>query len=613
LLEGFHFGIRATWLPKAWATCSDHPCEEGVADHEQWRLLRYRVPLVSELELFYGRSHFKLHFRGVAPLYCPKERIMPRHPPTSEQSLALELFLTGESLKINAFAGTGKTTTLEYLAEHSTDPGIYLAFNKSIAEEASGRFPSYVQCRTTHSLAYRSTPSVFRNNKSKMSDDLNPNAVAVLLRLENSVIGSSFSISARSRGALIRQTLKRFQHSDATEILGSHVPRWGKLLVLSKPELEQLIGDTAQRARTLWNRMLDPSDQAPLGHDGYFKRWSLNNPEVPGRFILLDEAQDTNPAMLAALRNQNAQVIYVGDKYQQIYEWRGAVNAMDTVVTQRKCELTQSFRFGEEIARAASSLLVALNEGQRIRGNPKVVSQLGCAHPNAILCRTNAGVMDHVVQAFAAGIEPFIVGGTRDVLRLLDGVKWLQRGQPTDVPEFFGFSTWREVVQFSESEEGKSIRTFVKLVERYGESKLRYYLSMVVQRETDSSLIISTAHKAKGREWDHVCVVDDFVVVKKDDEGQEVGFDEEELRLLYVALTRARLSVQIPEILASKFDIDQHYQALDLRRLSRPRVRRAPTAIPGRTAVAESLPPPTPAKGTASEPFLTRVLRKWFG
>jgi hypothetical protein len=488
--------------------------------------------------------------------------------PTAEQVRALDLFSTGGSLKINAFAGTGKTTTLEYLASHSRAQGIYLAFNKSIADNAAGRFPSNVRCQTTHSLAYRSTPSMYRNDRSKMTHDLNPNAIAVILNLDDLVISSYFSLGARSRGALVRQTLKHFQHSDAVDLCANHVPRWGKLAALSKPELETLIADTTRLARTLWQRMLDPSERAPLGHDGYFKRWSLNDPEIPGNFILLDEAQDTNPAMLAALRNQEAQVVYVGDRYQQIYEWRGAVNAMERVATKHECSLTQSFRFGTAIADAASLLLRALGERKRLTGTPNTPSKLGCAHPNAILCRTNAGVIDHVIQAFAADLTPHVIGGTSEALRLLDGVSRLKIGQPTDVPEFFGFQNWQEVVQFSESEEGQHLRTFVRLAERHGENKLRAYLSQVEQREDAASLVISTAHKAKGREWDNVCVVDDFTVVKKDDKGQEIGFDEEELRLLYVALTRGRLSVQIPTALASKFGIQQDYQPLRLDRLS---------------------------------------------
>ncbi|MGY3621811.1 hypothetical protein [Bradyrhizobium sp. USDA 10063] len=43
-------------------------------------------------------------------------------------------------------------------------------------------------------------------------------------------------------------------------------------------------------------------------------------------------------------------MIYVGDKYRQIYEWRGAVNAMKKIETQGETYLTTSFRFGTAIA-----------------------------------------------------------------------------------------------------------------------------------------------------------------------------------------------------------------------------------------------------------------------
>ncbi|MDH2406059.1 UvrD-helicase domain-containing protein [Bradyrhizobium sp. SSUT18] len=72
----------------------------------------------------------------------------------------------------------------------------------------------------------------------------------------------------------------------------------------------------------------------PLGHDGYLKLWALSSHAIAADFILLDEAQDTNPVVLDVLRKQPAQMIYVGDKYQQIYEWRGAVNAMEKIETQ---------------------------------------------------------------------------------------------------------------------------------------------------------------------------------------------------------------------------------------------------------------------------------------
>jgi hypothetical protein len=80
--------------------------------------------------------------------------------------------------------------------------------------------------------------------------------------------------------------------------------------------------------------MIDKRDDMPLGHNGYLKAWALTGPMLNTDYILLDEAQDTNPVVLGVLTGQRAQVVYVGDPYQQIYEWRGAVNAMD-----RRCQV----------------------------------------------------------------------------------------------------------------------------------------------------------------------------------------------------------------------------------------------------------------------------------
>ena len=41
-----------------------------------------------------------------------------------------------ESLKVIAYAGTGKTTTLQAVADSRSGQGVYLAFNRSIAQIA---------------------------------------------------------------------------------------------------------------------------------------------------------------------------------------------------------------------------------------------------------------------------------------------------------------------------------------------------------------------------------------------------------------------------------------------------------------------------------------------
>lgn len=87
------------------------------------------------------------------------------------------------------------------------------------------------------------------------------------------------------------------------------------------------------------------------GHDIYLKLWALSEPNIPkADYVLFDEAQDADPLMLGILLKQRStQVIYVGDAHQQIYAWRGAVNAMRQLPLPES-RLTTSFRFGEEIA-----------------------------------------------------------------------------------------------------------------------------------------------------------------------------------------------------------------------------------------------------------------------
>ena len=79
--------------------------------------------------------------------------------PTYEQALAIDNARLGQSFKVIAYAGTGKTSTLQMMSNAMPERrGMYLAFNKAIANEAQSKFHRNVNCRTFHSLAYRSVP-----------------------------------------------------------------------------------------------------------------------------------------------------------------------------------------------------------------------------------------------------------------------------------------------------------------------------------------------------------------------------------------------------------------------------------------------------------------------
>lgn len=499
--------------------------------------------------------------RSVPGRPAERQKARNRLPPTDEQMSALDGFASGASLKINAFAGTGKTSTLEMLAQAANRRGQYIAFNRAIVKEAKERFPDRVVCSTSHGLAYRAVAPMFGGRGAKLTERFNANHLAELLKLKKWRASPQHMLAPRTQGYLILNTIRRYAQSADKEIAPTHVPTHGSLLTASDAVLEQVRAFAVQGARNVWERMTDVKDPLPLGHDGYLKLWSLSEPTIPGDYILLDEAQDTNPVVLDVLARQQSQLVYVGDQYQQIYEWRGAVNAMEAMPAERTTYLTTSFRFGSPFAELASNVLQALGEQRPLRGNPQRESRFGSIKPRTKLARTNAATITAVIEALDSNAKPHLVGGIDELMTMLRGVQDLKNNQPSTVPDFFGFNSWAEVIEFTRSGEGEHLQTFVNLVETRGERQLMWALQRTVD-EDKCDVVVSTAHKAKGREWSSVALMDDFLKsqnAKANSAEERKRQTAAELRLLYVALTRAKEELVVPEELLENLQAKADY------------------------------------------------------
>lgn len=465
--------------------------------------------------------------------------------PTAEQETALDLFATGGPLVIEAGAGTGKTSTLELLARSTDRTGCYVAFNNSIAGEAGRRMPATVDARTMHSFAYWALVDRLNIRERLDGAKVPPWTVATNLGLRSIAIDITDPSPRVKRlqpselGSYIQQALRRFCQSADPEPTVRHFPMKHGLdpLLGPWPNNDELAEACLPALRKAWTDVSSPHGRLlKLDFDHYLKAWQLGTPNLPGDFVLFDEAQDANPVMSAIIGAQaGGQVVTVGDPQQQIYEWRGAVNALAQfggTVTY----LTQSFRFGHPIANVANLILGRLESPLRLRGTdtiPSLVTEV--PRPRAVLCRSNAAALNVMFDQQAQGRMVHMVGGGREILAFAHAAARLMAGEPAKHPELSCFDTWKQVQEWvDEDPDGASdIAMLVGLIAKYGVDTIVVALESGADEAT-ADVIVSTAHRAKGREWSTVRLASDFPP------PQERGDAAAEFRLLYVAATRAR-------------------------------------------------------------------------
>jgi superfamily I DNA/RNA helicase len=465
--------------------------------------------------------------------------------PTSEQSAIVAAVARDIDIAINALAGTGKTTTLKLIADQvAPRRGYYVAFNKAIVNDARTKFPESITCVTAHSLAYRAIGHRFKGRLP--SPRVSWGHLAEHFDVEPfrfSANGDSFEFEPPQVARFADRTVQRFCKSIDQEITSQHVPLIPLVRVSEKTtkDFQQLVLEVA---RMMWSDLLKRQGHMKFVHDHYLKMWQLTKPAIPGDILLFDEAQDADPVMLDVVNSQeNSQLVYCGDSYQSIYEWRGAKDALTLVHVDEKLWLTQSFRFGPEIAEVANGFLRMLQSPELVRGLTGLTSTIGMlTNPDAVLCRTNFGAIVSLQEAQARGQKAALLGDVKEGLQeFARGCLRLIQGHKTGHPELALFKDWESALKWADDEEESSSETamLIRLVEGVGAGKLLRVLDDVVEEEL-ADVTISTAHKAKGREWNRVRLAGDF--------KHPADMTEDELKTTYVAVTRAKQKLDISEI-----------------------------------------------------------------
>lgn len=469
---------------------------------------------------------------------------------TSEQRRCLELYNTGESMRIEAGAGTGKTTTLRYLMTRGNSRGraLYTAFGRKLTDEAKAKFPSNVAVRTNHSLAYRSFGSRWQN-EGRLLGRITAGKLSQLMGWRSHTFAPFAPLNTGVHAVL--GTIERFCQSADFDISARHVPVNGRF---DRATAAAYRARVISLASEVWVRMMQRGDSMPITHDVYLKAWAMTEPQLGYSTILLDEAQDTTELMVGLLDAQEStSLIVVGDESQAIYGWRGSIDSLAMFQTRYVAQLTQSFRFGPAIAAVANAILANYCEtDMQIRGFDVVASRLDEApHARVVLARTNATLIGELIRAQLQFRQDrfAVVGGTADLEALVEGAQGLMHGERTYVAELADFENWNDVIAASKEDAYAYLKNLVELVEMYGPPVLLEHLRRAKGNEGDESAcrqVFSTAHKAKGREFDSVRLCDDFSIKPPTaPDGTCENWNVQEGNLLYVAVTRARQVLDI--------------------------------------------------------------------
>lgn len=468
--------------------------------------------------------------------------------PTDEQAAAADAFRAGDHLTLQAGAGTGKTTTLALLANSTNLRGRYLAYNKAIAQDAATRFPATVTCKTAHSLAYAAVGHRYRR---RLNAPRRPGwQTGQALGIIHSIRIGDRDLTPTALSYATLRTVSRFCHSADPTLTHHHVP---VLRGLEDPGYHrELAAHLLPFARKAWADLQHPDDGAVrFEHDHYLKIWALSAPVIPADFLLLDEAQDTNPVVEQVFNHQrhHAQLVMVGDSAQAIYQWRGAKDVMTTFDGTRLA-LSQSFRFGPHLADEANRWLTLTGAALRLTGTNNVPTELGTVpRPDAVLCRTNVGAMTQVMNLLATDYRVALAGGGESLRALALAAGNLKEGRRTHHPELVLFPTWSDLQDYAAHDPaGCDLQPLVDLVDTHGTAAILAAVAQLAP-EQHAEVTVSTAHKAKGREWQRVRIADDFTPPRdiRDENGQLVPgpIDDAEARLAYVAVTRTRTRLDL--------------------------------------------------------------------
>jgi hypothetical protein len=442
-------------------------------------------------------------------------------------------------MMIEARAGTGKSATLRMMNRKFSDPTLYLVFDrlssdKAKAEQKEGKWPFSTDIMTFNGCGHR-TWMRGRNinlDKEKMKELLKQ----VLGTLNRDDFREASSAFFDITAAVDRAKNEGYVPDGKFYPVKSLISReafHAKLEERPSPFIASIVDELLVKSiQAAFKGNIDFNDQIymPTMFGSTFKRYPR---------ILVDEFQDLNAVnihMLMKMYRDGDWLTAVGDPAQSIYAFRGAVpGAMAKGAAHFRTKpftLTESFRCPAAIVEAAK-WRVPDYRTNKPGGRYATLSKLALNDiPSecTFICRNNAPLFAIAFRLLRNGRGVKVVGS--DIGPRLIGVMKKFGDDPLSQEKVFvAIEAWLEkkmkVAQNPTllADQAECMRVFATYGRTLGEA-IAYIQQMFKEHGT---IQLTTGHKAKGKEWNHVYFLDPWLISQ----------DEQDLNLKYVIQTRA--------------------------------------------------------------------------
>jgi F-box protein, helicase, 18 len=470
------------------------------------------------------------------------------------------------NLVVNAVAGSGKTSTLIAYAKSRplNSKILYIAFNKTVKVEAQEKFAkagiANVTVETAHSLAFN---YVVKHSQYKVGNGYKSYELAKLLQIDTGENNVDIIIANH-----VTKFIAFFCNSSIAKVQALDYRA-----VITEPKAKQFVHNFYDSIEKFTREALAKMQKGEIDitHDFYLKLFQLSKPSLPYQYILFDEGQDASAAMLDVFLHQKATKIIVGDIHQQIYGWRFAINSLQQVDFP-VYHLTHSFRFDEEVALVANKVLAWKHKHLQNNLPVKVIgNSVGSTNTftKATIGRTNLALLLHAIAQVQNGNykKIYFEGNINSYTFADEGaslydVLHLYNGNTSKIKDALiaSMPTLKELEEYIEKTEDNSLGMIVEVVKEFG-NKLPDLIANLKNNHTankaDAEMIFTTVHRCKGMEYDEVYLLKDFItenklqqlLLKMDDDTLNKALKnklEEEVNILYVAITRAVKKLYIP-------------------------------------------------------------------